>query len=54
MNKFHVLFVRFPLELHIVMYKENYGTFDNATHYKDGLAVLAVFYEVRVAVNHTG
>jgi hypothetical protein len=29
------------------MYKENYGTYDNATHYKDGLAVLAVFYEVR-------
>ncbi|PNF30278.1 Carbonic anhydrase 7 [Cryptotermes secundus] len=36
----------FPLELHIVMYKENYGTFENATHYKDGLTVLAVFYEI--------
>ncbi|KDR19857.1 hypothetical protein L798_05105, partial [Zootermopsis nevadensis] len=36
----------FPLELHIVMYKKDYGTFDNATRYKDGLAVLAVFYEI--------
>jgi hypothetical protein len=36
------------------MYKESYGTFDKATHYKDGLAVLAVFYEVGVTVNHTG
>jgi hypothetical protein len=37
----------------MVMYKENYGTYDSATHYKDGLAVLAVFFEVRPTVNHT-
>lgn len=36
----------FPLELHIVTYKEEYGNFDNATHYRDGLAVFAVFYEI--------
>ncbi|GFG34591.1 hypothetical protein Cfor_01922 [Coptotermes formosanus] len=36
----------FPLELHIVTYKKDYGNFDNATSYKDGLAVFAVFYEI--------
>ena len=44
--------IRFPLELHIVMYKEEYGNFDNATHHSDGLAVLGVLYEVRRTVNH--
>ncbi|KAJ9573743.1 hypothetical protein L9F63_008867 [Diploptera punctata] len=30
----------FPLELHMVMYKETYGSFDEATRHKDGLAYL--------------
>ncbi|XP_069681676.1 carbonic anhydrase 2-like [Periplaneta americana] len=42
----------FPLELHIVMYKAAYGSFDGATAHKDGLAVLAVFYEIIETENH--
>ena len=37
----------FPMELHMVFYKEEYGSKDNATNYNDGLSVLSVFYEVR-------
>ncbi|PSN47515.1 hypothetical protein C0J52_02237 [Blattella germanica] len=36
----------FPLELHMVMYKEDYGTFDEAMKHQDGLTVLAIFYEI--------
>jgi hypothetical protein len=28
------------------MYKENYGSFNEALNHKDGLVVLAIFYEV--------
>jgi hypothetical protein len=38
--------------MHMVTYKEAYGNFDDATNYADGLAVLAVFFEVRWTVNH--
>lgn len=36
----------------MVTYKETYGNFDDALEYSDGLAVLAVFFEVRWTVNH--
>jgi len=38
--------------MHMVTYKAMYGNFDNATNYSDGLAVLAVFFEVISTVNH--
>jgi hypothetical protein len=38
--------------MHMVTYKDKYGTFENATNYSDGLAVLAVFFEVRWTMNH--
>jgi len=38
--------------MHIVTYKQMYGSFDYATNYPDGLAVLAVFFEVRWTVKH--
>jgi len=37
----------FPMELHMVFYKRDYGSMDAALGYKDGLTVLAVFYNVR-------
>jgi len=36
----------------MVTYKEAYGDFDEALKHSDGLAVLAVFFEVRWTVNH--
>ncbi|XP_059479271.1 carbonic anhydrase 2-like [Neocloeon triangulifer] len=36
----------FPMELHMVFYNEKYGDFNNALNHKDGLTVLAFFYEV--------
>ncbi|KAL7050877.1 hypothetical protein ACKWTF_004254 [Chironomus riparius] len=34
----------FPMELHVVFYKQKYGSFENATNFSDGLAVLAFFF----------
>lgn len=36
----------FPMELHMVFYKLEYGDVPTAMRFKDGLAVFAVFYEV--------
>lgn len=36
----------FPMELHMVFFKLQYGDKDTALYFKDGLCVLAVFYEV--------
>lgn len=36
----------FPMEMHVVTYNTNYGTFANALNYHDGLAVLGIFYKV--------
>lgn len=40
------LFFSFPMELHMVFYKKEYGDPKGALEHKDGLAVLAFFYEV--------
>ncbi|KAF5289643.1 hypothetical protein FQA39_LY15001 [Lamprigera yunnana] len=37
---------RFPLEVHLVHYATEYKSVANALNYGDGLAVLAVFYEL--------
>ncbi|XP_050074930.1 carbonic anhydrase 7 isoform X1 [Anopheles maculipalpis] len=37
---------RFPMELHIVFYKQNYKNARTALNYPDGLTVLAFFYEI--------
>lgn len=42
------LIFRFPMELHIVFYKKEYGDFKKALNHSDGLAVLAFFYEVKL------
>lgn len=34
------------MELHIVFYKDKYGSMDNATKYPDGLAVMAFFFKI--------
>ncbi|KAK6644355.1 hypothetical protein RUM43_000622 [Polyplax serrata] len=36
----------FPMELHMVFYKKEYGDVNLATNFKDGLCVVSVFYEV--------
>lgn len=36
----------FPMELHMVFFKIDYGDMATALHFKDGLCVLAVFYDV--------
>lgn len=35
----------YPAELHIVHYNANYGSFEKAVNYRDGLAVLAVLID---------
>ena len=32
------------MELHVVFFKQKYGSFENATNFSDGLAVLAFFF----------
>lgn len=36
----------FPMELHMVFYKMEYEDMETAIKYRDGLCVMAVFYEV--------
>jgi carbonic anhydrase len=36
----------YPMELHLVFYKEMYGNQENATRHSDGLAVLAFFFRI--------
>ncbi|XP_068086133.1 carbonic anhydrase 2 [Anabrus simplex] len=36
----------FPLELHMVFYKDQYGNFDEALKHSDGLTVIGLFYEL--------
>ncbi|KAG5677935.1 hypothetical protein PVAND_007649 [Polypedilum vanderplanki] len=36
----------FPMELHVVFYKQKYGTQENALKHEDGLAVLAFFFVI--------
>lgn len=37
---------RFPLEVHLVHYATDYGSLTEALKYKDGVAVLGVFYDL--------
>ncbi|XP_054280122.1 carbonic anhydrase 2-like [Macrosteles quadrilineatus] len=41
----------YPMELHMVFYKTDYSTMEKAMEYKDGLLVLALFYELDDANN---
>lgn len=36
----------FPMELHVVFYKQKYGSHENAVKNADGLAVLAFFFMI--------
>lgn len=36
----------FAMELHAVFYKDDYGSMNGAVSHRDGLAVLAFFFEV--------
>jgi hypothetical protein len=46
-NKETDLFVfRFPMEMHIVHRKQSYGSVQEALNHRDGLSVLAFFFEV--------
>lgn len=38
----------FAMELHVVFYKKNYGSMNEAVNFPDGLAVLAYFFEVQI------
>lgn len=38
--------VRYALEIHIVHFKKEYGTFENAQNYSDGVCVIGFFGEV--------
>jgi carbonic anhydrase len=39
------------MELHIVMFKKQYGTFSNALEHSDGLTVLAFFFIISQKAN---
>ncbi|GLG93925.1 Carbonic anhydrase 7 [Gryllus bimaculatus] len=36
----------FPMELHMVFYKQSYGSMEEAMRYRDGLTVIGLFYEL--------
>jgi carbonic anhydrase len=38
--------MHFPMEMHLVHYKESYGSFDEAVNKPDGLVVIAALYKV--------
>lgn len=38
--------VRYAMEIHIVHYKKEYGNYENAQNYIDGLCVVGFFGEV--------
>lgn len=40
-----IYFSSFPMELHMVFFNRKYDNFMNSLKHKDGLAVLAFFYE---------
>jgi carbonic anhydrase len=42
---------QFPLELHLVHHKEEYGSLSNATNYKDGVVVVGVFFHLQHSNN---
>lgn len=42
---------RYPGELHIVHYNAKYGSFEEATKYEDGLAVLGILIELQEREN---
>lgn len=44
--------VRDPLELHFVHYDEQYGNVSEAMNYKNGIAVVAVLFQVSSARNN--
>ncbi|KAG8226538.1 hypothetical protein J437_LFUL007879 [Ladona fulva] len=41
----------FPMELHMVFWKESYGSYEKAIEHKDGLTVMAFFYEITMNTN---
>ncbi|CRK86501.1 CLUMA_CG000153, isoform A, partial [Clunio marinus] len=41
--------IRYPLEMHMIHKSKKYSTVSEALEYKDGLAVLAFFYQIRDA-----
>ncbi|XP_071445008.1 carbonic anhydrase 2-like isoform X2 [Hetaerina americana] len=43
----------FPMELHMVFWKESYGSYKEAVEHHDGLTVLAFFYEIVGTPNHS-
>ncbi|XP_046390902.1 carbonic anhydrase 7-like isoform X2 [Ischnura elegans] len=43
----------FPMELHMVFWKESYGSYKKALDHHDGLTVLAFFYEIVAFPNHS-
>jgi carbonic anhydrase len=38
--------MHFPMEMHLVHYKESYGSFDEAANKPDGLVVIGAIYRV--------
>lgn len=38
--------IRFSVEVHVVWYNAKYGSYDNATMYPNGIAVVALFGQV--------
>ncbi len=40
--------MHFPMEMHLVHYKQSYGSFDKAVNKADGLVVIGVLNSVRI------
>jgi carbonic anhydrase len=41
--------LHFPMEMHLVHYKESYGSFDEAVNKSDGLVVIGAIYRVNMS-----
>lgn len=41
---------KFPVEVHLVHYNDKYGSLEEAFDRPDGLLVIAVFFQVRIAL----
>jgi hypothetical protein len=40
--------MHFPMEMHLVHYKQSYGSFDEAVNKADGLVVIGALFSVRI------
>lgn len=42
---------QYPMEVHVLHYKQDYGSFEKALRYSDGLVIVGYLYEMKVRDN---